>query len=793
MNQSDKLKFYLEHNRNVLLVGPHGCGKCLGKGTPVLMFNGTVKNVENIKVGDLIMGPDSSPRKILSLARGIEEMYKIIPKKGEPFICNGSHILSLKHTEKDGIIDISVNDFLKKSNYFKSRCMLFRTGVEFSNNEKLEESPYLLGLWLGDGSKYGPVITNTDQEIINYIYNYASTNNLSISKNDISYRISSNQKAKKIAGRNTFLNFLNKNNLIKNKHIPQSYLTSSIENRRELLAGIIDSDGYLYNNCVNIIQKCKKLSEDILFLSRSIGLAAYIKTCIKGCWYKGEYKKGLYYRISISGDICKIPCLLARKQATKNLSNRNQLHTSIKEIIPIGEDNYYGFTIDGDHRFLLGDFTVTHNTETVKQVFNEAGLKWKYFSGPTMDPWINFVGVPKEKNGKLEFILPSDFSDDSVEAIFIDELNRSHAQIRNAVMELIQFKSINGRKFNNIKVVWAAINPQNDDEYDVEKLDPALQDRFHAQIYFKNEPNVEYFTKKYGTQGVRACDWWNTLYAEQKKQVSPRRLDYAIELLNINGDIHDIFPETINCSSFVKTLNTGSSFEQFMSLEDSQKKTFVNTNFDSLCNLIKVNETIANKISIYFSDERIQSLISKHDQDNSILVNCLKSFYTNKDYTVLNYFLSKSDKQSQRILFNTIKYHVLPDPKKYNFIQTNSISMNFDKYTITSGSYESLLNQIKTIDSKLNPHIRAKNTINVILQNIIQDNDIIYDQQYISALINILSLFSYKLVEEYTADTAVALINKLVKNKKDFLQNPSNREIFCKLCYANKLESIDYD
>ena len=86
----------IESNLAVLLVGDTGCGKCLGRGTPVLMYDGTVRKVEDIKVGELIMGDDSTPRTIISLARGRENMYKVIPTKGDFYVVNESHILSLK-------------------------------------------------------------------------------------------------------------------------------------------------------------------------------------------------------------------------------------------------------------------------------------------------------------------------------------------------------------------------------------------------------------------------------------------------------------------------------------------------------------------------------------------------------------------------------------------------------------------------------------------------------------------------------------------------------------------------
>ena len=76
---------------------------CHVKGTKILKYSGEIEKVENIKTGDLLMGDDSTSRKVLSITSGQEELYKIIPVKGKSFIVNASHILSLKRTNK-GVI-----------------------------------------------------------------------------------------------------------------------------------------------------------------------------------------------------------------------------------------------------------------------------------------------------------------------------------------------------------------------------------------------------------------------------------------------------------------------------------------------------------------------------------------------------------------------------------------------------------------------------------------------------------------------------------------------------------------
>ena len=139
-----------------LLQSPTGSGKCLGKGTPVLMYNGKIKPVESLIVGDKIMGHDSNPRYILSTCIGKELMYKIIPIKGDSFIVNESHILSLKPTRQRStprcnaeihhnlILNISVKDYINKTKWFKHLYKLWRTGVDF------EDNPYEQFIVLGD-------------------------------------------------------------------------------------------------------------------------------------------------------------------------------------------------------------------------------------------------------------------------------------------------------------------------------------------------------------------------------------------------------------------------------------------------------------------------------------------------------------------------------------------------------------------------------------------------------------------------------------------------------------------
>ena len=143
----------------IIVAARPAMGKCLAKGTKVLMYDGTLKKVEDIKVGELLMGDDSTPRKVLSLARGREKMYWVRQNKGIDYRVNESHILSLKRSRNEGkhkhgdVLNISIKEYLKKTDKFKTNYKGYKVAVKFMEQD-VEIEPYFLGLWLGDGRSF---------------------------------------------------------------------------------------------------------------------------------------------------------------------------------------------------------------------------------------------------------------------------------------------------------------------------------------------------------------------------------------------------------------------------------------------------------------------------------------------------------------------------------------------------------------------------------------------------------------------------------------------------------------
>jgi hypothetical protein len=410
--------------------GLSGSGKCMKIDTPIIMYDGSIKKIQDIQVGDLLMGDDSTARRVFSLARGRDTMYEVTNVKGESYTVNSEHILSLKYTgrkqlkdrpdrhsfilhwfnkEKIGFdsktfsyknrnkedvekeakeytekvkddlyVDIPIKRYLSLSNHFKDFLKGYKVPIEFPHRD-LEIDPYMIGFWLGDGTTSHPEITTQDSTIIKYFkenlqqYKCYLQYEGNKSNNELKYRINGNG-----TGCNYFLNILKKYNLINNKHIPHIYKCNSREQRLKLLAGILDADGS-YDRKKRTFEFSQSLEheqimDDVIYLCRSLGFACY-KNKKKTSWtYLGVKNYGEAWRISITGEgIEQIPTLCPRKKALPRRQIKDVLVSGIK-VKELPEDDYYGFEIDGNHHYLLGNFTVTHNTYSLLGQDNTPGL-----------------------------------------------------------------------------------------------------------------------------------------------------------------------------------------------------------------------------------------------------------------------------------------------------------------------------------------------------------------------------------------------------------------------------------
>lgn len=415
-----------------IIIGPPASGKCLGYNTPVLLYNGNIKPVQDITTKDLLMGDDSTPRRVLGTTTGRDRMYRITPIKGESYTVNEPHVLCLKRNflpqiktvlgdpvvvwmkdnkekkkrfnagntrekafeaaeeflnslvegedyTRENILEISVRDYLQMAKSKKAKYKGYKVGVEFKS-KRVPFDPWLLGYWLGDGTSSKTSISTQDPEVIAEHEERLIKYGLSIvHQSNYDYRITSGTKGALPGNfsnregdvRNPMLTFLRDYNLLDNKHIPDVFKINDRQTRLQVLAGLIDSDGHLANDSYfEIVQKSEKLANDIVYLARSLGFycskSEVQKTCTNA---PGGPKTGTYFRMNICGKrLCDIPTILPRKQFASESDPANDPMVTGITVEYVGEDDYYGFELDDNHRFLLGDFTVTHNTSFMENM-----------------------------------------------------------------------------------------------------------------------------------------------------------------------------------------------------------------------------------------------------------------------------------------------------------------------------------------------------------------------------------------------------------------------------------------
>ncbi len=352
-----------------IIVSPCGCH---AKGYGILMYDGTIKKVEDIVVGDRVMGDDGTPRTVLELHNGIDDMYEIRPLKGKPFIVNKGHIMSmyrLKDKRKDGpsIEEASIGEYIKFAPYHKTILKLRRpNGFDFEESKKnMPLDPYFLGLCLGDGSITSSLsITTQRQEIVEYLYSFVKQYNMYIR---VAEKKGTNNKSKSYflskgcgRGGNPIINAIKDIGLYNrksgDKFIPIQYLTSNKENRYKLLAGFLDTDAY-YNKSGKGYEYCSKsetMMKQFVLLCRSLGLLCSGYSC--------KLVDGVkYYRTGIYGNLENIPVRVGIRKGANRIINKNPYVVGFK-VEYVGKGEYYGFTTDGNHLYLDEQCFIHHNS-----------------------------------------------------------------------------------------------------------------------------------------------------------------------------------------------------------------------------------------------------------------------------------------------------------------------------------------------------------------------------------------------------------------------------------------------
>jgi predicted phage terminase large subunit-like protein len=348
-------KFAHGEIKKMIVQMPPQHGKEISDNQIVATTKGLKKHGDLI-VGDYVFGRDGTPVKVLWVSEKTRSEYVVSFSDGAKIECHGNHEWTVynRFRQKEETIETKhmasstiYNGDGKRGSRYKYHvdsnvCVMF-------DSRNVDLDPYVLGAWLGDGNSSCGIIHigNNDVEIIGN-----STYKFKESKGTTTRKFYSQE-----------LNLLLKNNgLIKNKHIPDMYKYNSVEVRKNVIAGLIDTDGYVYhrNGRITISNTNKRIIDDAAFILRSLGQSVVVCEFKPRVSSSGIVGKKIVYQLCFNPTMT-FPTKVKRKKITKLSINKKRAIVSIERKEGLGYGNC--IQVEGGI-YLVGDtFIPTHNSE----------------------------------------------------------------------------------------------------------------------------------------------------------------------------------------------------------------------------------------------------------------------------------------------------------------------------------------------------------------------------------------------------------------------------------------------
>lgn len=366
-------------NRQILAVDMGG-GKAQPLTSLVLTPNGFVK-MGDLKINDEIINSQGGVSHVTGIfPQGEKEIYKITFTDKTEVLCCGEHLWKvttpkMRRTTKN-YITLSVNEIINRGLFMPSKIIKNTKRffipvikpIEFNKNE-LKIHPYVLGCLLGDGGltiKRRIGFTSADQEIIDNLNKLIDINHIFRKNkyNKYGYSlVNKNNKKNYVINPNIYIKFIKELGLngksSHTKFIPEIYKYSSINDRIELLQGLLDTDGTLDKDSGSTYYTSvsETLIEDVMFIVRSLG------GITKRRKMKVDKNGKFSFTITISLPPEIIPFKLKRKIKSHKPKTKYLPYKAISSIEKVGYEECQCISVDSeDHLYITDGFTLTHNT-----------------------------------------------------------------------------------------------------------------------------------------------------------------------------------------------------------------------------------------------------------------------------------------------------------------------------------------------------------------------------------------------------------------------------------------------
>lgn len=375
-HQKTAVKF-LVANKKCILADSMGLGKMQDVDTLTPTPNGMIR-FGDLNVGDKIFGSDGKEHNITAIfPHKQKDIYEIEFTDGSKTNSGLEHLWIVQDANnirrKQGWQVLSLQQILdrglewknKGAHNYKFRIPVCKP-VEYSEKEYLIH-PYVLGMCIGDGNLCsGGIfisIPKHENESVNRITSLLNEN----------YKLHGNFSGacpnynivKKCGGTreniyNTEIKRLKLNVHGNYKFIPDEYKLGSVQQRKELLAGLMDSDGHISKNKnkISFSTNAKQLAEDVAELVQSLGGLAKVRS-----YDRRKENKHIEYRVQIQINFCPFKLKRKRERYTIDETHRKYLVKSIKNVKYLKTCDAMCIKVDSDDEsYLTNNYIVTHNT-----------------------------------------------------------------------------------------------------------------------------------------------------------------------------------------------------------------------------------------------------------------------------------------------------------------------------------------------------------------------------------------------------------------------------------------------
>lgn len=363
----------------VLVYGPAGTGKAQPLTSKIMTNNGW-KLMGDMAIGDMVLGEDGTYNPVSGIfPQGEQEVFRITFEDGRIAECTSDHLWNIychDYPEKNRIINTTeLSRKLNKKAYAKRLYVpLISPNTNTWPAKELPIHPYVLGVILGDGhvSVDGyATITTADQDIVDRVTNFLPKDTIitPVARNHLDFAIRNKVKYSKYGNtvKDAMISLGINGKKSFNKNIPTEYLNGSLEQRFELLKGLIDTDGYIGSTGdISYCTTSSIMANQIRELIWSIGGLCKIKTKLPSYTHNGEKKTGrLAYNLSIRlknrHNIVSLPRKLERLSV--NYQYNDSLRLKVRNIERIRLEECQCIMIDSKtHLYVTDNYVVTHNT-----------------------------------------------------------------------------------------------------------------------------------------------------------------------------------------------------------------------------------------------------------------------------------------------------------------------------------------------------------------------------------------------------------------------------------------------